>query len=68
MKILINGKDEVVPEVLSVSELLEIRDVESPDMVSVELNEVIISRANYATTLLNESDRLEFLYFMGGGK
>lgn len=68
MKISINGKNEVVPEVLSVSELLEIRDVESPDMVSVELNEVIISRANYASTLLNESDRLEFLYFMGGGK
>jgi sulfur carrier protein len=38
-----------------------------PDMVSVELNGKILKRSDFETTALNEGDKVEFLYFMGGG-
>jgi sulfur carrier protein len=38
-----------------------------PDMVSVELNGEILERSLFESTLLKEGDRVEFLYFMGGG-
>jgi sulfur carrier protein len=39
-----------------------------PDMVSVELNETVLQRAEFETTRLREGDRVELLYFMGGGR
>ena len=67
MKIAINGKDEVVSETLSVADLLKEKDVEMPEMVSVELNEEILDRTDFGTTQLKDNDKVEFLYFMGGG-
>jgi thiamine biosynthesis protein ThiS len=37
-------------------------------MVSVELNETVLQRAEFKTTPLHEGDRVELLYFMGGGR
>lgn len=69
MQITINGEVENFERSsLSISELLELKSVESPDMVSVQLNGEFIDRQNYSTTSLSEDDSLEFLYFMGGGK
>jgi sulfur carrier protein len=51
-----------------VSQLLVEQDVKMPDMVSVELNGQILRRNEFDATMLKEDDRLEFLYFMGGGK
>jgi sulfur carrier protein len=67
MIITINGKEEVVPESISVTELLIEKDVETPEMVSVELNDEILDRIIFETTLLKKGDQVEFLYFMGGG-
>lgn len=68
MKLIINGKEEEIHlEENSVQELLKIKRVEMPEMVSVEINGRILSRKEYATTGLHEGDRIEFLYFMGGG-
>lgn len=68
MQITINGETEQLKKFpLSITELLEIKDVESPDMVSVQLNGEFIDRKDYSSTLLTENDSLEFLYFMGGG-
>jgi len=36
-------------------------------MVSVELNETVLQRAEFEATPLHEGDRVELLYFMGGG-
>lgn len=51
----------------SISELLELCAVESPDMVSVQLNGEILERGAFDTTSVSEGDEVEFLYFMGGG-
>ena len=69
MKLKINGKDgEIAADVLTVTELLKIKDVRMPEMVSVELNGEILDRDKFADTRIKENDSVEFLYFMGGGQ
>jgi len=67
MKITVNGEEKEIRDNITVSELLVDRGVKMPDMVSVELNEDILDREDFETTELKENDRVEFLYFMGGG-
>jgi sulfur carrier protein len=67
MKIMINGEQMEIGKPLSVTELLQERKVESPDMVSVEINEEILARESFSTTLLQENDVVEFLNIMCGG-
>jgi sulfur carrier protein len=68
MRITINGELEQLAETnLTITRLLEIKKVESPDLVSVLLNDVIVDRAHYETIKISDNDAIEFLYFMGGG-
>lgn len=67
MKIMVNGEQMEMGKAFTVAELLREKEIESLDMVSVELNEEILARDAFATTLLQENDAVEFLYFMGGG-
>lgn len=66
MQVKINGKDEEFPGG-SVLDLLTAKKIE-PQMVAVEVNDSMIDREHLATTQLNEGDRLEFLFYMGGGR
>ena len=68
MKIVVNGKEVTSEDGLTVNELLVEQEVKMPDMVSVEVNGQILKRSNFETTVLKEGDKVEFLYFMGGGK
>lgn len=69
MNIKVNGEDTNLEKSdVSVTELLKIKDVKMPDMVSVEYNGEILDREAFETTLVKDGDQLEFLYFMGGGK
>ncbi len=67
MKLVINGKDVQSKDNLSVTELLAEQEVKMPDMVSVEINGSILRRTEFDNTSLKEGDKVEFLYFMGGG-
>ncbi len=66
MQIAVNGKKEEVPSSLTVASLLKEKKI-LLEMVAVELNDTLLPRARYAETPLKEGDRLEFLYYMGGG-
>ena len=69
MQIIINGDIQQVAENnLTISRLLEVKKVESPDMVSVQLNGDIINRELYDNQKIVENDAVDFLYFMGGGQ
>lgn len=65
--IIVNGNKQEVTLPLTVEELIRANQVAQPDMVSVQVNEDFLERAEYATHQLNEGDEVEFLYFMGGG-
>lgn len=68
MKLTLNGQNETLEnETLTIEELLKIKDVKMPEMVTVEHNGEILERTAFATTAVKEGDTLEFLYFMGGG-
>ena len=67
MNLVINGKETNITEGLTVNQLLARENVQMPDMVSVELNGQILKRTRFEETVLKDDDKVEFLYFMGGG-
>ncbi|MDR1113592.1 MAG: sulfur carrier protein ThiS [Candidatus Margulisbacteria bacterium] len=68
MDLIINGSTEKIKQdTLTVVELLAVKKVEAPEMVSVQLNGEFVRRADFAATPLKENDAVDFLYFMGGG-
>ena len=66
-RIYVNGDAQEVSLPLNVSELIKQSDVQQPDMVSVQVNEEFAEREDWEKTQLQEGDRIDFLYFMGGG-
>lgn len=64
--IYLNGKKEELQEEMTVSEFLKLKGVR-PEVVTVELNENIIERAKYQDAVIKPNDKLEFVYYMGGG-
>jgi len=67
MELVVNGEKKTVGPDISIVELLEVCNVEVPDMVSVQLNREFVDKSAYQDTLLSENDEVEFLYFLGGG-
>ena len=67
MKLIMNGKESNLTDGSTISQLLIEQEVKMPEMVSVELNGQILKRSEFESTTLNEGDKVEFLYFMGGG-
>ncbi len=68
MNIVVNGEQVNCGDGLTVSKLLIEQKVKMPEMVSVELNGKILRRTEFEQTVLNDDDKVEFLYFMGGGR
>ncbi len=66
MQVTIYGKLEEV-QAGTVLEVLKHKEVD-PHMVAVELNTHIVERDQLETTSIKDGDKLEFLFFMGGGK
>ena len=66
ISIYLNGKLEEVNSGVSISGLLEQKKIR-PEVVTVELNDRIIERPKYKEVMLKAGDRLEFVYYMGGG-
>ena len=68
MKIIVGGEKKEVPDGLTVAELIELEQVETPEYVTVSINEEFIDRSTFESRVLREGDEVEFLYFMGGGQ
>ena len=66
MQVKINGKPEDISGG-TVLDLLQAKKIE-PQMVAVEVNDTMLDRNLLATTSLNDGDRVEFLFYMGGGR
>ena len=66
-KIYVNGDAQEVSLPLNVTELIKQNDVQQPDMVSVQVNEEFADRDDWDNIQLKEGDKVDFLYFMGGG-
>lgn len=66
MQVKVNGKVEEI-QGGTVLDLLTVKNIE-PQMVAVEVNDAMLERDHLSTTRLNEGDRVEFLFYMGGGR
>ena len=62
----VNGKDFVLKNTQSLSEFLDANDY-NINRIVVELNGKIISKNEYCTINLNNTDVMEVLTFVGGG-
>ena len=64
----VNGESQVVELPLTVEELIKQNNVENPELVSVQVNEELLDRNEYANRQVEEGDEIDFLFFMGGGQ
>ena len=66
MRILLNGDHHELPAPVSVSALLEQLAID-PRTVAVECNRVVVKRARYAETIVQDGAEVEIVAFVGGG-
>lgn len=51
---------------LSLAELVSELDLK-PEQIAIELNQVVVRRAEWQQTTLRDDDRVEIVHFVGGG-
>jgi sulfur carrier protein len=68
MQICVNGeRRQLEGDSLSLTELLVLAKVESPELVTVQINGEFVDRGVFPSTQIHENDEVDFLYFLGGG-
>ena len=65
-RIIVNDRERTVPPGTSVAKLLEELGLQ-PKFLAVELNRRVIPRADHATTVVSDGDRVEIVTLVGGG-
>jgi sulfur carrier protein len=68
MKLVVGGESKEYGEGITVSELMEAEEVQTPMYVSVSVNDEFVKSEELGATELRDGDVVEFLYFMGGGR
>nr|WP_302857229.1 sulfur carrier protein ThiS [uncultured Ruminococcus sp.] len=68
MTITVAGNKKEVPDNLTVAQLIIDENVETPEYVTVTINDEFVKSGTFEETTLKDGDVVEFLYFMGGGQ
>ena len=68
MFITVAGVKKEVSDGLTVAQLVIDENVETPQYVTVTINDDFVESGAFESTVLKEGDTVEFLYFMGGGQ
>ena len=66
MNITVNGEKKELESPVSLDRLLELFSLPS-QRIAVELNREVVRRKDWPDTIINESDRIEIVHFVGGG-
>ena len=66
IEVVVNGEPRRVPRGLSLDALIVFLEID-PTRVAVERNLAIARKADWMTTLIEAGDRLEIVWFVGGG-
>jgi sulfur carrier protein len=66
MRVTLNGEERGVPDGVTVRQLLEHLSL-SGGPVAVEINRVIVPRAEHATRTVVGDDAIEIVHLVGGG-
>ena len=68
MTITVAGNKKDVAEGLTVAQLVIDENVETPQYVTVTINDEFVESGAFESTVLKDGVVVEFLYFMGGGQ
>ena len=68
MTINVAGVKKEYADGLTVAQLVEAENVETPQYVTVSINDEFVESGTFEETVLKDGDEVEFLYFMGGGQ
>lgn len=68
MTISVVGVKKEYVDGLTVAQLVEAENVETPQYVTVSVNDEFVKSGTFEETVLKDGDEVEFLYFMGGGQ
>jgi sulfur carrier protein len=63
----LNGEDREVVDNISLKELVTQLEL-TPERIAIELNQNVVRRADWPSTVLKENDQVEIVHFVGGGK
>lgn len=67
MKITVSGEVKEYKDGLTLTELVEAEKVQTPEYVTVSVNDDLHGARDFDSITLKDGDTVEFLYFMGGG-
>ena len=67
IKITLNGKPNEIKAGMTVTDLLTKWRMR-PELVTVEINENILQKLDYDSTEIKSGDKVEFIFYMGGGE
>ena len=68
MTITVSGTKKEVKDGLTIAELIIQEQIETPQYVTVSVNNEFAKSQDFQTQTLKDGDSVEFLYFMGGGE
>ena len=68
MNIIVAGAEKEAADGLTVARLVIDEKVETPQYVTVTINDEFVESRDFEKTVLKDGDTIEFLYFMGGGQ
>jgi len=66
MRVVLNGEDHELTSGLTVRQLVEALGL-GLGPVAVEVNQAVVPRAEHATSVLADGDKVEVVHFVGGG-
>lgn len=66
MRVYVNGEARELSGPTSLAELITQLDLPAA-RIAVELNRAVVRRNDWATTIVNDQDRIEIVHFVGGG-
>jgi thiamine biosynthesis protein ThiS len=66
MQITVNDEPRTLTAGATVADLVSTLAL-GPRRIAVEVNRVIVPRAEYPTTVLRDGDAIEIIHFVGGG-
>lgn len=66
IQVSINAESKTIPEKLNIPQLLNFLELKD-DLLVVELNEEVVMRVDWETTIVGEGDKLEIVKAIGGG-
>ncbi|QIB68018.1 sulfur carrier protein ThiS [Aminipila butyrica] len=67
MKVTVSGEVKEYKDEITLAELITEENVQTPEYVTVSVNDELLGAGAFEETVLKDGDTLEFLYFMGGG-